>query len=183
MAEQIEVELPHGKRTFSVSQLIDKDHDRYTVRAWHWSRPVNDSTAYAAMKAGTLPEPTQLADNAPTDPNLEDAVHAAFASHAGYVAALSTRADAFSFGSAGETMQGAKVAQSFKRMTAAFSLHDGLRVEQIGTDLAWAVANVDFKNKAGTETFRVLAVFVREGGAWKVALGHWSNGFPIPGAP
>jgi ketosteroid isomerase-like protein len=50
--------------------------------------------------------------------------------------------------------------------------------------IAYAIANVDFTTKTRaatdlTQTFRVLAVLLKEGSEWKIVQTQWSHGGPI----
>ena len=52
------------------------------------------------------------------------------------------------------------------------------------TTIGWAAVNVDYtaKSRAATDvtqTFRVLAILLRDGTDWKIVQTQWSNGGPI----
>ena len=145
-----------------------------------WSRPVADQVAYDASRAGTLPDPARI-DDVHAERLFEAKVRAALNGRAVYIAMLAN--DGFSFGSAGETLEGSRVKAGFRAMNAEFKLHDGLRIVEVQPKFAYAAANVDFTNRYGTETFRVLLALYNDNGLWQIVQGHWSNGFPIPGAP
>jgi len=94
--------------------------------------------------------------------------------------------EAFNFGSApGErVIGGAAIKRLFGRLRAELRLHDGARVAQVDANVGWAAVNVDFTSKSRaatdvTQTFRVLAVLLREGETWRIVQTHWSNGGPI----
>jgi ketosteroid isomerase-like protein len=66
-------------------------------------------------------------------------------------------------------------------MGGTFALHDGVHVEQVTGDVGFAAGNVDFTGTSGRRTYRVLAIFTRVGGAWRIVQSHWSLGLPVPG--
>ena len=106
----------------------------------------------------------------------------AFASKPSFVDARSTRAEAFNFGSApGERLKGGDaIRKIFGRISATIHLHDAVKVGPIGDHGGWGVANVDFTDadKDGTQvsqTFRVLAAWVKEDAGWRIVLTQWSN--------
>src|SRR6185369_5184049 len=113
---------------------------------------------------------------------LATAMRTAFASRSSFVEARSSRPDAFNFGSAsGERMKGGEAIQKvFGRIKATIRLHDAVKVGALGERGGWGVANVDFTDadKDGTEvtqTFRVLAAWVKEDAGWRIVKTQWSN--------
>jgi ketosteroid isomerase-like protein len=105
-----------------------------------------------------------------------------FASRPSFVDARSTRAEAINFGSAsGERLQGGEMIKKvFGRLDATIHLRDAIKVGAVGDRGGWGVANVDFtdKDKDGTEvtqTFRVLAAWVKEEAGWRIVQTQWSN--------
>ena len=142
----------------------------WRIDAWHWSMPLANGRAYELAQAGMLPKPAALPEGkAVPDPTIVAMLN----DRATYVAAISPRDDAFAFGSApGEIMAGGSViTRAFSHMDATFSVRSGPIVRHVAGDLAFALANVDFTNKAGIQTFRVLLVL--QGG--KIVQAHWSN--------
>jgi hypothetical protein len=45
-------------------------------------------------------------------------------------------------------------------------------------ELGWVAANVTLMNRDAVQPYRVLSVFLQEGGAWKLVQTHFSNGLP-----
>ncbi|MBA3818357.1 MAG: hypothetical protein H0X17_05655, partial [Deltaproteobacteria bacterium] len=167
---------------------------RWTVVAWHWGVQVPDATAERLAILGTLPraKPVPNATTGPAD--LETAIRTALGSRNAFAAARSERADGFNFGSApGERIVGGlAVKKLFGRLKTDIRIHDGLRVvganawdpAQRDPTIAFAAANLDFtvKTRAATEltqTFRVLAIFVKQAGEWTIVSTQWSHGGPI----
>lgn len=187
LAEELEISSPGAEpQRFTVTQLAQYEGGRWTVLAWHWAHPVPDATAERMAILGTLPSPKAVPNQHDGLPELDTAVRAAFASRAAFAEARSEAADAFNFGSApGErVVGGSTIKKLFGRLRAEIRLHDGARVAQVSADIGWAAVNVDFtaKSRAATDitqTFRVLAVFLREGETWRIVQTHWSNGGPI----
>jgi hypothetical protein len=171
------LDSPKGK--VMLTELAVLHDGRWVIAAWHWGTIVTDAVAYDALAKGKLPVLDPIPDaNASDEP--APLVRSALATRAAYIDAISKRADAFAFGSAGETMVGGdRIKRGFSSFVADFKLHDGLRIDKPTPDVAYAAANVDFTNKAGTETFRVLLVLLREGGQWSIVSSSWSNGGPL----
>ncbi|MBL0215351.1 MAG: nuclear transport factor 2 family protein [Myxococcales bacterium] len=162
------------------TQLVVMENGVPQVRAWSWSHSVDDADATAAARAKKLPVPAKITD-AHGDAELEAVARAAFASREAYVQTLSVRDDAFSFGnSTGDEWEGPQVKAAFQAMGGAFSLRDGLHVEKVTEDVGFAAANINYKAGGTTKTFRVLAVFAKEPGGWKILQAHWSYGLPVP---
>ena len=68
----------------------------------------------------------------------------------------------------------------FGRINAVIRLHDAVKVGVLGANGGWGIANVDFTDadRDGTEvtqTFRVLAVWVKEGAGWRMVQTQFSN--------
>ena len=187
LAEELEVSAPGAEpRRFTITQLAQREGGAWTVLAWHWAHPVPDATAERLAILGTLPAPRAVPNQHDGLPELDNAVRAAFSSRAAFADARSERSDAFNFGSApGErVIGGAAIKKLFGRLRAEIRLHDGARVAQVDANVGWAAVNVDFTSKSRaatdvTQTFRVLAVFLREGETWRIVQTHWSNGGPI----
>lgn len=183
IAEDIQVGAAgRPPRTYAVSALAAQLATGWQIIAMHWAIPVDDATAERAAILNTLPTPHPIADAGPGE--LRTAVRAAFASRAAFTAARSERADAFNYGSGGERARGPAVAKIFGRLRAALRLHDGARVAEVAPGIGWAAVNVDFTSKTRaatdvTQTFRVLAVLLKEGADWKIVQTQFSNGGPV----
>ncbi len=194
IAEQLELSSPKGKRRFAVTELAAVIDGAWKVVAWHWAVPVPDATAERVALLGTKPLAKAIPSKLDGPEAFDKAVRAAFASREAFVKARSTREDAFNFGSApGERIVGGdRIAKIFGRLRARIRLHDGVRALAAN---AWnpanksptvgvALVNADFTSKTRaatdlTQTFRVMAVFVREGADWKIVLTQWSHAGPI----
>jgi ketosteroid isomerase-like protein len=79
---------------------------------------------------------------------------------------------------------GTQIKSVFDRLRAEIKLHDGAHVVAVSPTVGFALVNADFshKTRAATDmtiTFRVLAVLIKEGSAWKVVQTQWSHGGPI----
>jgi hypothetical protein len=157
---------------------------------------VPDATAERLAILGALAVPVAVPDVTTGVAVTAEAVRAAFASRAEFAAARSERSDGFNFGSApGERIVGgASVRRVFGRLKAEIRVHDGVRVvtgdawdpaqRAAGPTIAVAIANVDFtaKTRAATDLtqpFRVLGVFLKEDGQWRIVQTQWSHGGPI----
>ncbi|MBV8759109.1 MAG: hypothetical protein JO257_17605 [Deltaproteobacteria bacterium] len=168
-----------------LSELASEHGGTWRIDAWHWSLPLSNTKAAQLAGADKLAKPGDLpavdvgSDGDP-DGEISGAVIPAFSDRQVYVHALSPKPDAFAFGSApGELMiGGAKVTGVFSKMDASFALGSGPIVKQVAPGIAYAAANVDFTNKAGTQTFRVLLV-LQKADFWRIVQGHWSNGGPF----
>jgi ketosteroid isomerase-like protein len=196
IALELEVRAPdRPTRRFAITELAYAKDGQWTVLAWHWSIPVADSTAERLAILGTLPSPKPITELAAAPKDIVAAVRAAFASREAFVDARSERDDAFNFGSApNERIKGgARIKKVFSNLRAEIRLHDGLRIvsgdawdpaQKGAPTIAYALANVDFTTKTRaatdlTQTFRVLAVLVKEGSTWNIVQTQWSHGGPI----
>ena len=189
--------VPAGQppRRFAITELAAWVGGAWTVVAWHWAIPVLDKAAERVAALGTKPSPKPIASALTGPGDLEAAVREAFGSRRAFAAARSEHEHAFNFGSgpSERVLGGEAVKRVFGHLKAEIRLHDGVRVVAAGAwdpaqkdapAVAFAAANVDFKTRtrAATElthTFRVLAIFVREGRAWKIVQTQWSHGGPI----
>jgi len=194
IAEQLEVAAGREVRSFAVSELAAVIDGGWRVVALHWATPVADATAQRLAILSRLPVPARIADRRDTTGELDRAVRAAFASRAAFAAAHSERPDAFNYGSGGERARGGTAIQRiFGKLKAQIRIHDGARVttgdawdpaQKDAPRIGWAALNVDYttKTRAATEvtqTFRVLAVLIKEDRGWKIVQTQWSNGGPI----
>ncbi|TMQ14699.1 MAG: hypothetical protein E6J91_14800 [Deltaproteobacteria bacterium] len=195
IAEQLDVGgAGREPRSFAISELAAKINGSWQVVALHWAIPVDDATAERLAILSRLPPLRAVADRQAGSGELDQAVRAAFASRAAFADAHSERIDAFNYGSGGERAHGgAAIKRIFTRLKSKFHIRDGARVvaggawdpAQSGAPwIGWAALNVDYtsKTRAGTDvtqTFRVLAVLIREASGWKIVQTQWSNGGPI----
>jgi hypothetical protein len=196
IALELEVSAPgRSTRRFAITQLAAALDGKWQVVAWHWAVPVPDSQAEKLAILGTLPSPKPVANLTTGPKELETAVRAAFASRAAFAEARSTHEEGFNFGSAPNEriVGGTAVKRVFGRLKAEIKPHDGMRIvagdswdpaQKDAPFIAFAVTNVDFtmKTRAATDltqTFRVLAILLKEGSEWKIVLTQWSHGGPI----
>ena len=196
IAMELEVSAPgEPTRRFAITELAAAIDGMWIVVAWLWGVPVADSQAEKLAILGTLPAPKPVPNMATAPKEIETAVRAAFASREAFAAARSERTDGFNFGSApGERIVGGTaVKRVFGKLRAQIRVHDGMRIvsgdawdpAQKGAPvIAYAAMNVDFTTKTRaatdlTQTFRVLAVLLKEGSDWKIVQTQWSHGGPI----
>jgi hypothetical protein len=178
-------------RRFSLAVLAANLTGRWVVIAWHWGVAVPDALADRLAAAGKLPRPVAIPDHRDGPVELDASVRAAFASRHAFIDALSDRADVVNIGSGpGERIRGGEaIKRVFSRLHAELSLHDGALItaasawdarQHAGPTIAWAALNVDFElDGHATQTFRVLAVLVRDDAGWRLVLTQWSNGGPL----
>jgi SnoaL-like domain len=195
IAEELEVSaVGRPSRTLAISELAAMINGTWQVVAIHWATPVADAIAQRRAILKTLPMPRPITDRHDGTVELDRAVRAAFASRAAFADARSERPDAFNYGSGGERAHGgAGIKRIFTRLKAQIHLRDGARVadgsawdpaQRTAPWIGWAAVNVDFtaRTRAATDvtqTFRVLAIMLKEGNAWKIVQTQWSNGGPI----
>jgi hypothetical protein len=195
ISDEIELGAPdRPARQLTITELAAVIDGRWQVVALHWAAPVPDATAERRAILGTLPRLQPIPDRHDGPDALDRAVRAAFASRAAFAAARSERVDAFNYGSGGERAHGgATIKRIFARLKAQIRLHDGARIvaggawdpaQRAAPWIGWAAVNVEFTQptRAATEvtqTFRVLAILLKEGDDWKIVQTHWSNGGPI----
>jgi len=195
IAEELEIGAPGREpRHLAITELAASIDGTWVVVALHWATPVADATAQRLAILKTLPAPQPIADRHDGSDELDQAVRAAFASRAAFAEARSERPDAFNYGSGGERAHGGTgIKRIFTKLKAQIRIHDGARVvsggawdptQQAAPWIGWAAVNVDFtaKTRAATEvtqTFRVLAIMIKEGAAWNIVQTQWSNGGPV----
>ncbi|HWU86154.1 MAG TPA: nuclear transport factor 2 family protein, partial [Kofleriaceae bacterium] len=196
IALELEVSAPGTTpRKLAITELAAWVGGAWTVVAWHWATPVLDETAARMTALGTKPSPKAVASVLTGPKDLEAAVRAAFGSREGFAAARSDHEHGFNFGSGPKEriVGGAAIKRVFGKLRAGIRLHDGVRIVAGGAwdpaqkdapTVAFAAANVDFTTKTRaatdlTQTFRVLAILLKEDGAWKVVQTQWSHGGPI----
>jgi len=190
VAQELELSAP-GKptRKLVVTMLAARGTAGWQVAAWHWAVPVRDEVAEKLAILGTKPAAKPIPNKTFADKDLDQAVRDAFGSRKGFADARSDRDDGFNFGSGPQEriVGGARVKQIFGKLRAEIKLHDNAAyVVGLSPTVGVALVNADFthKTRAATEltqTFRVLAVLLKEGGAWKLVLTQWSHGGPIRG--
>lgn len=194
IAEQLDVTGGDESRSFAISELAAVIDGHWQLVALHWATPVDDATAERLAILGRLPQPARIDDRHDGPAEVDQAVRSAFASRVAFAEARSERGDAFNYGSGGERAHGGvTIRRIFSRLRADIRIHDGARVVAAGAwdrtqtsdpRIAWAALNVDYtaKTRAATEvtqTFRVLAVLIKEAKTWRVVQTQWSNGGPI----
>ncbi|MBA3454395.1 MAG: nuclear transport factor 2 family protein [Deltaproteobacteria bacterium] len=194
VAEELEVSDGSSSRRIAITQLCAFVGGAWTTVALHWGEPVPDALAERRAILGTLPRPGTVQNKADGGSDLDQAVRVAFASRTAFVDARSERDDAFNFGSGpNERSSGAAVKRLFARLRSELKLVGGARVVAGSTwDPAQATApwigfaafNADYtyKSRAATDltqTFRVLAILIREGEGWAVVQTQFSNAGPV----
>jgi ketosteroid isomerase-like protein len=174
-------ELRVGGKTFVVTAVAGIRDNAWVIGALHWAEAMPNAEAYKLAREGELAIPDAIPETHDETP-LAAAMRTAFASKPSFVDARSVRPDAFNFGSAsGERLKGGEtIKKIFGRINAVIKLHDAVKVGQLGERGGWGAANVDFTDadKDGTEvtqTFRVLAAWVKEDAGWRIVQTQWSN--------
>jgi hypothetical protein len=174
-------ELRVGNKTFVITAALRLANGAWTIAALHWAEAMPNATAHRLARDGELAVPDAIPNTNDSSP-LADAMRTAFASIPSFVDARSARADAFNFGSApGERLKGGSaIKKVFSRIPATIRLHDAVKVGSIGERGGWGVANVDFTETTRdgaqlTQTFRVLAVWIKEEAGWRIVQTQWSN--------
>jgi hypothetical protein len=174
-------ELRVGTRTFVVTAIAGLHDNKWSIAALSFTQAMPNETAYKLARDGELVVPDAIPDRHDESP-LAAAMRTAFASKPSFVDARSTRADAFNFGSApGERISGGdSVKKTFARLRATIRLHDAALVGTVGERAGWGAANVDFTDadRDGTQvtqTFRVLAIWLKEDAGWRIVQTQWSN--------
>lgn len=177
----------NGTRRITITQLARFADGKWLVQAVHWGRPVPDATAVRLAILGTLPRAAAIPNRRDGSPDLEKATRAAFASRLAFADARSEREDGFNFGSGpGErVVGGTAIKRLFGRLRAELKLDgNAVRVAESSKTIGWAAVNVVWTQKSAaatdvSQTFRVLAVLIREGETWKIVQTHFSNAGPI----
>ncbi len=174
-------ELRVGARTFVVTAIAGLHDHQWTIAALSFAQAMPNETAYKLARDGELVVPDAIPDRHDESP-LAAAMRTAFASKPSFVEARSVRPDAFNFGSApGERITGGDaVKKTFARLRATIRLHDATLVGAVGERAGWGAANVDFTDadRDGTQvtqTFRVLAIWLKEDAGWRIVQTQWSN--------
>jgi len=195
IAEELELVGGDAPRRIAITQLAAFQGGKWTTVALHWGEPVPDAVAERRAILGNMPRPGIVPNKADGGGDLDKAVRAAFASRTAFVDARSERDDAFNFGSGpGErSTGGVAIKRLFSRLRSELKLDGGARVVAGSTwdpaqrDAPWigfAAFNADYtyKSRAATDltqTFRVLAILIREGDAWTIVQTQFSNGGPV----
>jgi hypothetical protein len=195
IAEQLDIgDGKHALRSFAITELAAQIDGSWQIVALHWAVPVDDATAERLAIANQLPVPLAVPDRHDSAADLDQAARAAFATRAAFADARSERDDAFNFGSGGERAQGGTaIKRIFTRLKAQLHIHDGVWIvgggawdpaQQAAPWIGWAALNVDYTARTraaadATQTFRVLAILIKEAGGWRIVQTQWSNGGPI----
>lgn len=194
IAEQLDVSAGGEPRGFAISELAARIDGSWQVVALHWGQPVDDATAQRLAVLSRLPRPARIVDRSDAPAELDQAVRAAFASRLAFAESHSERGDAFNYGSGGERAHGgAAIRRIFSKLRAELRMHDGARVvaggawdpaQRAAPWIGWAALNVDFTARSRaetdvTQTFRVLAVLIKEAHGWRIVQTQWSNGGPV----
>ena len=173
-------EIRVGPKTFVVTAVAGLHDNAWTIHALHWALAMPNETAYKLAREGELAVPDAIPDSHDDSP-LAQAMRTGFASKPSFVAARSARAEALNFGSApGERVAGDNIRKIFTRIKATLHVHDAVKVGAIGERGGWGAANVDFTDadRDGTDvtqTFRVLAVWIKEDAGWRMVQTQFSN--------
>jgi hypothetical protein len=174
-------ELKVGTKIFVVTAVAGLHGSEWTFSAIHLAFPLPNEAAYRQARDGSLPVPDAIPDAHDESP-LASAMRTAFASKPSFVEARSTRPEAVNFGSApGERIAGgAAIKKLFGNLRAVIHLHDAVKVGMVGEHGGWGAANVDFTDadRDGTQvtqTFRVLAAWIKEDAGWRIVSTQWSN--------
>ncbi len=194
VAEELELGDGSSSRRIAITQLAAFLNGKWTTVALHWGEPVADALAERRTILGTMPKAGAVPNKADGGGDLDKAVRGAFSSRTAFVEARSERDDSFNFGSGpGERTTGGAIKRLFARLRSELQLVGGARVVAGGTwdpaqkDGAWigfAAFNADYtyKSRAATDltqTFRVLAIMIREGETWTIVQTQFSNGGPV----
>jgi ketosteroid isomerase-like protein len=196
IAQELELSAPgRGTRRYAITQLAASIDGKWSVVAWHWAVLVRDDVAERVALLGTKPVAKAVSSKLDGPKELDTAVRAAFSSRRAFADARSERDDGFNFGSGpGERIVGgAAVKRIFNKLRAEIRLHDNAHVvagsawdpaQKTAPWIGFALVNADFsaKTRAQTEltqTFRVLAVVLKEGNDWKLVQTQWSHGGPV----
>jgi ketosteroid isomerase-like protein len=168
-------------KKFVSTAVLAEQNGTWSIVAICLAVAVPNEVAYKTARDGTLPAPDAIPNSHDASP-LAEAMRRAFASKPAFVDARSARSDAFNFGSApGERIVGGDaIRKTFAHLKAKLRLHDAVKVGAIGDRAGWGVANVDFTDadRDGTlvtQTFRVLAAWVKEDAGWRIVQTQWSN--------
>jgi len=176
-----------GTHRITITQLAKFENGKWLAESVHWGRPVADATATRMAILGTLPRAGAIPNRHDGSPDLDKAVRAAFSSRSAFADARSERDDGFNFGSGpGERVTGGTaIKKLFGRLRAELKLDgNAARVGESSKTIGWAAVNVVWTQKSSaatdvSQTFRVLAVMIREGDAWKIVQTHFSNAGPV----
>ena len=195
IAEELEVGAAgRPSRRLAITELAVAIEGAWRIVALHWATPVADEAAERLAILKTIPTPQPIPDRHDGSDELNRAVRTAFASRAAFAEAYSERPTAFNYGSGGERVHGGvAIKRLFTKLKAQIRLHDGARVvagshwdpaQSAEPWIGWAAVNVDFTSKTRaatdiTQTFRVLAIMLKDGTDWTIVQTHWSNGGPI----
>jgi hypothetical protein len=187
IAEDLEVSAHHHPRRFAITQLAAKIDGRWKIVAWHWAIAIPDGTAMRLVATKRMPKLPAITDARTGAEPIDAEFREAFASPTAYADAIADRADAFNYGSGpGERIAGASsIKRVFARMHAEIKIRDGVRAisgaswDPAQTGVGLAMANVEFATDRVKQTFRVLAVLIKDHANWRIVQAQWSNGGPF----
>ncbi len=194
VAEELELDGGDGPRRIAITQLAAFLDGKWTTVALHWGEPVPDAVAERRAVLGNMPRLGVVPNKADGGSDLDRAVRAAFSSRTAFVDARSERDDAFNFGSGpGERTTGGAIKRLFARLRSDLKISGGARVvagstwdpgQATAPWIGFAALNADYtyKSRAATDltqTFRVLAIMIREGDVWTIVQTQFSNGGPV----
>jgi ketosteroid isomerase-like protein len=174
-------ELKVGTKTFVTTYAAGLRDGAWTIAALHFAQTVPNETAYRLAREGELPLPDAIPDSHDDSP-LAQAMRTGFASKPSFVAARSARPESINFGSGPNERVGGgeNIKKLFARIKATVRLPGAVKVGTIGERGGWGAANVEFTDadRDGTDvtqTFRVLAVWLKEDASWRMVQTQWSN--------
>jgi ketosteroid isomerase-like protein len=190
IAQELELTSPgKASRKLAITMLAGQGKAGWQIHAWHWAVPVKDEVAEKLAILNTKPSAKPISNKTFADKDLDKAVREAFGSRAGFADARSERDDGFNFGSgpSERIVGGGRVKSIFGKLRAEIKLRDNAAyIVGVTPTIGVALVNADFTHKTRamtdmTQTFRVLAVLLKEGSAWRLVLTQWSHGGPIRG--
>lgn len=159
----------------------------WTPVAAHLAYAVDGKRQAAAIKAGATLPALPPRDNQDAD-DVARQFMASIADPALFAATVSDRKDVVLYGSAlpERYVGGAKVRAQLKKWNLAFTVRDGVHAGLTRSKtVAWVAANVDAisgKKPAGKASpYRVLAIYERTRGEWKLVQVHFA--FIVPPSP
>jgi len=181
-------ELMIGSRRFSITQLAAKVGKAWRVVAWHWAVPIPDAKAEKLASTHAMPMLKSIGDHHDGPDALDDAFRNALFSRQAFADSFSARDDGFNFGSApGEhVVNGTTIKRLFGHINADLRLTGGIRTsggnqwdksQASGAWIGFGAANIEFAQPHhATQTFRVLAILIREEAGWQIVQTQFSNG-------
>jgi eukaryotic-like serine/threonine-protein kinase len=181
------IEIEDDRRFASSTIAVAAGHE-WRVVAWKLAYLVPNDLAARLATEDRLPIPAAVVGAAGPALTSTGAIpaHVAFleamSSRAAFVAAFSTRGDAIATGTAPRELfvGGKQVRAVFGRLKGEFALRGAVASGPISDHAVWAAANVDYvRSGQATQIYRVLALMLKEGERWTIAMAHFSNAGPI----